>query len=134
MWWRLNLEGHAPSWLVSHEQTRGSAALRQRPDDGAPGFAFGCSNFLLAVRASNGYSCDMTAIKAHFDGKVLVPEEPLHLPVNEPLNVYVEPSAADAAPLQEVARALSELPDNQNTPADLATQHNHYLHGLPKRP
>ncbi|MBI5397282.1 MAG: hypothetical protein HZA91_18445 [Verrucomicrobia bacterium] len=76
----------------------------------------------------------MTAIKAHFDGRVLVPEEPLNLPVNKTLNVYVEASEGDDAPLKELARILSEMPDNPNTPADLAAQHDHYLHGTPKRP
>jgi hypothetical protein len=32
----------------------------------------------------------MIAIKAHYDGKYLVPEEPLHVPANKPLRVQVE--------------------------------------------
>lgn len=76
----------------------------------------------------------MTAIKAHFDGRVLVPEEPISLPLNTTLNVYVESAGTDETPLKELARILSEMPDNPNTPSDLAAQHDHYLHGAPKRP
>jgi hypothetical protein len=32
-------------------------------------------------------------IRAHFDGKVLVPDEPLDLPINEPLDLELLPSA-----------------------------------------
>ena len=32
----------------------------------------------------------MTAIKAHFDGKTIVPDEPLDLPKDTPLYVFVE--------------------------------------------
>jgi len=33
----------------------------------------------------------MTTLKAHFDGKVLVPDEPVNLPVGCALKVRVEP-------------------------------------------
>ncbi len=33
-------------------------------------------------------------IKAHFDGKVLVPDEPLDIPTGEPLVVYVAKAAS----------------------------------------
>ncbi len=32
----------------------------------------------------------MTTIKAHFDGKAIIPDEPLHLPVDLPLTVHVD--------------------------------------------
>jgi len=32
----------------------------------------------------------MTPIKARFDGKVLVPEEPIELPLNQPLTLLVQ--------------------------------------------
>jgi len=32
----------------------------------------------------------MTTIRAHFDGRVLVPDEAVNLPLNEPLTVQVE--------------------------------------------
>ena len=76
----------------------------------------------------------MTAIKAHFDGQVLVLDEAVELPVNQPLKVYVEANEADEPPLLELARKLSQLPDNPDSPTDAAAQHDHYLYGLPKRP
>ena len=39
----------------------------------------------------------MIAIKGHFDGRVIVPDEPVDLPRNQPLIVRVEP-ADTAAP------------------------------------
>ncbi len=38
----------------------------------------------------------MVAIKGHFDGRVIVPDEPVDLPVNQRLIIHV---AADADPL-----------------------------------
>ncbi|MHB1767530.1 MAG: hypothetical protein ACYCUV_06720 [Phycisphaerae bacterium] len=32
----------------------------------------------------------MTAIKAHFDGKTIVPDEPVDLPTDTPLYVFVD--------------------------------------------
>ena len=75
-----------------------------------------------------------TAIKAHFDGKVLVPDEPVDLPVNQPLKIMVEPVGAQAKTLAELVKKLDALPDNPDTPTDLAAQHDHYLYGMPKRP
>jgi hypothetical protein len=36
----------------------------------------------------------MTTLLAHFDGKVLVPDSPVKLPVNQPLKVSVSPVAS----------------------------------------
>lgn len=74
----------------------------------------------------------MTAIKAHFDGKVLVPDEPVQLPVNQPLTLIVQ--TVRPATLLELAKVLESMPDAPDTPTDLAAQHDHYLHGMPKRP
>lgn len=74
----------------------------------------------------------MKSFKAHFDGKVLVLDEPAELPVNQPLTVTVQPPRP--ASLGELASILEAMPDNRDTPPDLAAQHDHYLHGMPKRP
>jgi len=78
----------------------------------------------------------MTVLKAHFDGKVLVPDEPVNLPVNCALEVHVQPvqEAVAEKPLLKLLSELEELPDNPDWPADGAAQHDHYLYGLPKRP
>lgn len=36
-------------------------------------------------------------IRAHFDGKVIVPDEPVDLPVDQPLRVELHPTSPDAA-------------------------------------
>jgi hypothetical protein len=82
----------------------------------------------------------MTTLTAHFDGKVLIPDEPVNLPVDcalevqvQPLKKRVEPSGDDR-PLMKLVKLLEELPDNPDAPTDGAAQHDHYLYGLPKRP
>jgi hypothetical protein len=76
----------------------------------------------------------MTAIKAHFDGRVLIPDETVDLPVNEPLRIVVQPVKSCGPMLRRLAEKLSRMPDDPTTPSDLAAQHDHYLHGMPKRP
>jgi hypothetical protein len=44
-------------------------------------------------------------IRAHFDGRVLVPDEPVDLPVNQPLDVEVTPSTNGAGGTAEPRRA-----------------------------
>lgn len=80
----------------------------------------------------------MVTLKAHFDGRVLVPEEPVDLPLHRTLQVRVEDAASEEplaesplAALVEISRTFADDPD---TPTDLAAQHDHYLHGAPKRP
>jgi len=86
----------------------------------------------------------MTKLKAHFDGKVLVPDEPVDLPVDRDLEIQVnllETTPAEqtkseprAKPLEELAHALEQAAPNPEWPPDGAAQHDHYLYGLPKRP
>ncbi len=84
-------------------------------------------------------------LSARFDGKVIVPDEPVQIPVGTPLRIQVEvqpgakPTDGDAvgpagntveprfAGLLDLA---ADLPD---APPDLAAQHDHYLYGSPKR-
>lgn len=49
----------------------------------------------------------MIAIKAHFDGKYLVPDEPLQVAQDTPLKVRIE--LADAAPQGAGPRSILEL-------------------------
>jgi hypothetical protein len=87
----------------------------------------------------------MTVLKAHFDGKVLVPDEPVSLPVNCALEVHVRPARSvqsqpqkevdESRPFAGIAELLSEqFPVNPDWPEDGAAQHDHYLYGTPKRP
>lgn len=78
----------------------------------------------------------MTTLTAHFDGKVLVPDEPVKLPMDRALKVQVEPlpeTPANETPLQQLVELAKRFPV-RNGPADGAAQHDHYLYGLPKRP
>ena len=92
----------------------------------------------------------MISLKARFDGRVLVPEQPVDLPQNRVLEVTVtEIPAIDEAngthsasdeellaepPLMALVKALEGLPFDPNSPTDGAAQHDHYLYGTPKRP
>jgi hypothetical protein len=63
----------------------------------------------------------MQSIAAHFDGTVIVPDEPLQLPVGQPLRVHVE-LAKDAAPrYADLMQFAADLPD---APPDLSRQHD----------
>lgn len=69
-------------------------------------------------------------IAAHFDGRVLVPDGPVNLPTGRPLRLRVE-LAEEAEP--RFAALLEFAADLPGAPTDLATQHDHYLTGTPKR-
>jgi hypothetical protein len=76
-------------------------------------------------------------LKAHFDGKVLVPDEPVDLRRDCPLEVHVKLLTEDAdgdRPLMKLAALLAQFPSALNAPTDGAAQHDHYLYGTPKRP
>ncbi len=76
------------------------------------------------------------SIRVHFDGKVLVPDEAVDLPVGCPLQVEVHDSV-DTKPQgspAELARWIESLPPlPEKLPSDLAAEHDHYLYGTPKR-
>ncbi len=70
----------------------------------------------------------MISFKGHWDGKVIVPDEPVELPGDQPLHVTVEEDGDTV--WQRIARLGEDMPGD--LPADLASQHDHYLHGRPK--
>ncbi len=82
----------------------------------------------------------MTTIQAHFDGKVFVPDNAVQMPVGTRLQLVIEELPAEEnrfaepTPLMALYDAIKDLPDDPNAPTDGAAQHDHYLHGLPKRP
>ena len=78
-----------------------------------------------------------TTLIAHFDGKVIVPDEPVELPTDCPLEIRIEAATAHtqrAGSLSRLAERARQIPANPDAPADAAAQHDHYLHGQPKRP
>lgn len=85
-----------------------------------------------------------TRLKAKFDGKVLIPQEPVNLPQDRSLTVVIEETEQERTldtdghksltGLANLAQKLSQYPPNPDSPGDLAAQHDHYLYGTPKRP
>ncbi len=76
----------------------------------------------------------MTILKAHFDGKVLVPDGPVDLPVNCSLELAVRQlEGKEGKPLLDLLRELESIPPNTDWPTDGAAQHDHYLYGTAKR-
>lgn len=82
----------------------------------------------------------MITVKAHFDGRVFVPEGPVDLPPGYAVEIPVSSPPASPAepsskpPLVELMEMLDKLPANPDWPPDGAAQHDHYLYGTPKRP
>ena len=65
-------------------------------------------------------------VHAHFDGKVIIPDEPLDLRPNQALIVQIQPleGAAEEPALEWIA---AHAVDSDALPTDLADQHDHYL-------
>ncbi|MDR3701331.1 MAG: hypothetical protein P4L56_16915 [Candidatus Sulfopaludibacter sp.] len=73
----------------------------------------------------------MVTVNAHFDGKVIVPDEPVDLPPNEALIVQIERVGGAAAPSEEsvLTWLAANAVDSEALPGDLADRHDHYLYG-----
>jgi hypothetical protein len=74
------------------------------------------------------------AINAHYDGKVIVPDEPLDLPPNQPLVVRIESISENALAEESALTWIAENScESPRLPSDLSHQHDHYLYGAPKK-
>jgi len=74
----------------------------------------------------------MVQFNGHFDGRAIMPDELVEIPVNTPLRVTIEPAVADKAPGVDWQRLIALA--NQcvvDGPDDLAQRHDHYAHGKP---
>lgn len=69
-------------------------------------------------------------LTVRFDGKVLIPDGPVDLPVGQPLKVQLEFPDNAAPRFADLVQFAADLPD---APTDLASQHDHYLYGSPKK-
>jgi hypothetical protein len=69
-------------------------------------------------------------VSAHFDGKVIVPDEPLDLPPNQALILHIQTVGGQGAPAEDSALdwIASNAVDSEALPADLADRHDHYLY------
>jgi len=80
----------------------------------------------------------VVSFAAHPDGKVLVPEEAVDIPAGGQSMVTLEAIEAGHRTRKpphgwvEKAMELSRRMPN-DLPEDLAEQHDHYIHGTPKR-
>ena len=81
----------------------------------------------------------MVSIKAHFDGRAIIPDEPVDLPKDRTLVVQIretdttEPESHNGE--ESVFAWIAENAiSSPNLPPDLAHQHDHYLYGTPKKP
>ncbi|MEI8376659.1 MAG: hypothetical protein WCJ35_27910 [Planctomycetota bacterium] len=70
------------------------------------------------------------SILAEFNGSVIVPDEPLALQPGQRLRVEIETIEADEPRFAELLELDADISD---APSDLASQHDHYLYGTPKR-
>ena len=71
-------------------------------------------------------------VNAHFDGKAIIPDEPLDLPPNQALIVQIESvGSREKADESALAWLAANAVEDDTLPADLADQHDHYLYGSP---
>jgi hypothetical protein len=70
------------------------------------------------------------SVTGHYDGNVIVPDEPLDLPTGQRVELEVRLVESVPGRFADLADLAADLPD---APADLASQHDHYLYGTPKR-
>ena len=70
-------------------------------------------------------------VSAHFDGKVIVPDQPLDLPPNQALILQIQPVGGQGAQGEEsvLSWLAANAVDSPALPADLADRHDHYLYG-----
>jgi hypothetical protein len=91
---------------------------------------------MLSSRLPFDRSAGMVSFLGHFDGKHLLPDEPVALPTDKPLRVTVEevPPPAELPPLNlaEFFGAIEAECGLIEGPVDWAAQHDHYLYGAPK--
>ncbi len=71
-----------------------------------------------------------TVFSGHFDGKVIIPDQAVSLPVGEKLQLRAEVVSEQVGQFAELSNFASDLSDS---PGDLSQQHDHYLYGTPKQ-
>ncbi|MGA3027117.1 MAG: hypothetical protein ABSF98_20350 [Bryobacteraceae bacterium] len=74
-------------------------------------------------------------VNAHYDGRVIIPDEPLDLQPNQALIVRIEPAAATTEITEGSALKwlMANAVADPSQPTDLADRHDHYLYGVPAR-
>ena len=74
-------------------------------------------------------------VNAHFDGKVIIPDEPLDLQPNQALILRIEPVRETGRRAEEsvLTWLAAHAAESDTLPTDLADQHDHYLYGCPTK-
>jgi hypothetical protein len=118
--------GHAESALQCQRE------LFQVPPGSPTRGRGGPSHGILEGEARND---GMIAINAHYDGRFIIPDEPVDLPPNQALIVRIEAKNVDKSPAGESALVwlAANASESTDLPSDLSHQHDHYLYGVPKR-
>ena len=76
----------------------------------------------------------MKTFTAHFDGKALVPDEPVDLPAGSKYRVSLEPAEQEEQVDGSLREFLLKFAGTiEGCPPDLAKNHDHYLYGKPRR-
>ncbi len=77
----------------------------------------------------------MTTVNAHFDGKVIIPDEPLDLPPNQPLIVSIEPVAERQGAAEEsvLSWLAANAVESNVLPTDLPTGTTTTFTDVPRR-
>lgn len=68
-------------------------------------------------------------LTAHFDGKAIVPDEPLQLAPGQRLRVQIETIESDEYPLTQIGTLATDM-----GVSDLAQRHNEYARPTPEAP
>ena len=76
-----------------------------------------------------------TTLKAKFDGRVFVPDEPVDIRAGETvtLNVVLSDEHAEKTPLQRLLEVAEQFEGDPDSTGDAAMQHDHFLYGTSKR-
>jgi len=74
----------------------------------------------------------MVSIRAHFDGKVFVPDEPVNVLPNARVRILLMEDNGTHRPLMDLVQAVERQPQDSTWPKDGSAQHDHYLYGTPK--
>jgi hypothetical protein len=74
-------------------------------------------------------------VNAHFDGRVIIPDEPLDLAPNQALIVQISPVGGTPGTTRDSALTwlAANASESLTQPTDLAEKHDHYLYGLPDK-
>jgi hypothetical protein len=73
-------------------------------------------------------------VNAHFDGKAIIPDEPLDLPPYQALVVQIERAGTgETVDGSALAWLAANAVGSDDLPTDLADQHDHYLYGSPAK-